>query len=111
MFGLGGLDPKKMQGMMKQLGIKQEEVAAKRVVIEKEDGGKIIIDEPSVSKITMQGQDSWQVTGEAREEEEEGLREEDIKLVMEKTGKSEEESRKALEEAGGEVAQAIIDLG
>ena len=36
------IDPKKMQGMMKQLGISQEDIAAKRVIIDKEDG-KIII--------------------------------------------------------------------
>lgn len=103
------MDPKKMQGMMKQLGIKQEEVASKRVVIEKEDGGKIIIEEPSVVKINMQGQDSWQIMGNAHEEEAR-LKEDDVKLVMEKTGKSEEEAKKALEAAGGEVAQAIVDL-
>lgn len=110
MFGLGGgLDPKKMQGMMKQLGIKQEEVEAKRVIIEKSEGGKIIIEEPSVMKIIMQGQESWQISGEAKEEEE-GIREEDIQLVMDKTGKSEKEVRKALEDTDGQVAEAIVKL-
>ena len=109
MFGLGGMDPKKMQGMMKQLGIKQEEIDAKRVIIEKSDGGKIIIEEPSVAKITMQGQESWQISGKAKEEEE-GIREEDVKLVMEKTGKGEEEARKVLEETG-DIAEAILKLG
>ena len=109
MFGLGGgLDPKKMQAMMKQLGIKQEEVEAKRVIIEKEDG-KIIIEEPNVAKIVMQGQESWQITGKAREEKE-GVKENDVKLVMEKTGKSEREARKVLEEVDGEVAEAIVKL-
>lgn len=106
--GFGKFDPKKMQGMMKQLGIKQEEVDALRVIIEKEDG-KIIIDNPNVVKINMQGHDSWQITGESREEEA-GVREEDINLVMEKTGKSKEEVRQALEESNGEVAEAIIKL-
>ncbi len=36
--GLGGMNPKKMQGMMKQLGINQEDIPAERVIIEKEDG-------------------------------------------------------------------------
>ncbi|MDP1695535.1 MAG: nascent polypeptide-associated complex protein [archaeon] len=108
MFGLGGMDPKKMQGMMKQLGIKQEEIDAKRVIIEKNDGGKIIIEEPSVAKIIMQGQESWQISGNAREEEE-GIREEDVQLVMEKTGKSEKEVRKVLEETN-DIAEAIIKL-
>ena len=38
----GGIDPKKMQAMMKQMGIKQEEIDAKRVIIEKSDGRIII---------------------------------------------------------------------
>ncbi|MDD5098632.1 MAG: nascent polypeptide-associated complex protein [Candidatus Pacebacteria bacterium] len=110
MFGLGGgLDPKKMQAMMKQLGIKQEEIEAKRVVIEKEDGGKIIIEEPSVAKIVMQGQESWQISGKVKEEEE-GIREEDVELVMGKTGKSKKEVMDALEEASGDIAEAIVKL-
>ena len=61
------LDPKKMQAMMKQLGIKQEDIDAKRVIIEKEDG-KIIIEEPSVVKVNMQGQETFQISGNIREE-------------------------------------------
>ena len=33
----GGLDPKKMQGMMKKLGIKQEEIDAQEVTIKTAD--------------------------------------------------------------------------
>jgi len=106
--GLGGMNPKKMAGMMKQLGIKQEEVDAKRVIIEKEDGN-IVIDNPGVVKIDMQGQESWQITGEAVEEEI-GISEEDVKLVMDKTGKDEENVRNVLEEVNGDIAEAIIKL-
>jgi nascent polypeptide-associated complex subunit alpha len=109
MFGLGGgLDPKKMKAMMKQMGINREEVAAKRVIIEKEDS-KIVIDNPSVQKIIMQGQESWQIAGEAREEAL-GVSEEDIKMVMEKTGATREKVKKALEEVSGEIAEAIVKL-
>jgi nascent polypeptide-associated complex subunit alpha len=104
--GLGGLDPKKMQAMMKQMGIKQEEIDALRVIIEKEDG-RIVIENPSVAKITMQGQESWQITGDAKEEA--TISENDVKLVMEKTGKSESEARAALEKTG-DLAEAIMDL-
>jgi nascent polypeptide-associated complex subunit alpha len=107
--GLGGMNPKKMAGMMKQLGIKQESIGdAKRVVIERENG-KIVIDNPSVTRVEMQGQETWQIMGDVSEEEA-GAREEDIKLVAEKTGKSEENAKKALEETGGEVAEAIVRL-
>ena len=53
LFG-GGMDPKKMKAMMKQLGINQEEVEATRVIIEKSDG-RVVIENPSVQKIKMQG--------------------------------------------------------
>ena len=102
----GGIDPKKLQGMMKQMGIKQEEIEANRVIIEKIDG-KIIIENPNVQKIIMQGQESWQITGTAREES--GITEDDIKMVMEKTGKGRKEVQKALEETG-DIAEAIINL-
>ncbi len=105
----GGIDPKKMQAMMKQMGIKQEEIDAARVVIEKNDGGKIVIENPSVMKVVMSGQESWQISGEAREEEASGFSEEDVKLVMEKTEKSEAEVREALERTG-DIAGAIMEL-
>lgn len=105
----GGFDPSKMKGLMKQMGIKQEAIDSDRVIIEKRDGTKIVIDEAVVQKMTMHGQESWQITGKAREEEE-GINEEDVKLVMEKTGKGEDEVRKALEETNGDIAETIVRL-
>lgn len=101
----GGLDPKKMQAMMRQMGIKQEEIEASRVIIEGTEK-RIIIDSPSVQKITMQGQDSWQIAGEAREEPL-GISEDDVSLVAEQAGVSTGEARKALEVAGGDLAKAL----
>jgi len=105
--GLGGMNPKKMQAMMKQLGIKQEEIDAQRVVIET-NSGNIVIENPSVSKVEMQGRETWQISGDVKEEES-GVSEGDVKLVAEKTGKSEEDARKALEETG-DIAEAILKL-
>lgn len=98
---------KKMAGMMKQLGIRQEEIDAKRVIIEK-DNGKIVIDNPNVSKIKFQGQETWQIVGEGKEEQ--GISEDDIKTVMEKTGKTKKEAEKALKESNGDLAEAILSL-
>ncbi len=106
----GGLDPKKMQAVMKQMGIKQEEVDSARVIIEKNDGGKILINNPNVVKIKMQGQESWQITGDAIEEASNVTSEEDVRLIMEKTGKSYEDSKAILEKNGGDIAQTIVDL-
>ena len=108
--GLGGLNPKKMQAMMKQMGIDQSEIEASKVIIEKTDGSKITIEPANVQKINMQGQTSYQITGEEKEESEEvGISEEDIKTVAEKTGKSEDEAKEALEKTG-DLAEAILEL-
>ncbi|SRR3972149_3501760 len=100
------LDPKKMQAMMKQMGIAQEQIDASRVVIEKADG-KIIIKNPSVTKIKIQGQETFQISGEVSEEN--GISEEDVKTVVEKTGVSEKIARKTLEKTG-DLAEAILEL-
>lgn len=105
----GKINPKQIEGMMKKMGIAQQEVNAKRVIFELEDEN-IIIDEPSVVKINMQGQESWQITGEARTESKEGFSEEDIEMVIEKTGRSKEEVVKFLKDNGGDIALAIIEL-
>lgn len=106
--GLGGFDPKKMQGMMKQLGISQQDIPAIKVTIETPDKN-IIIENPSVQKIKMQGQESFQITGEVREESAAAFKPEDIELVMEKTGSSHEDALAALEETN-DIAEAIIKL-
>ena len=106
----GGMNPKKMNAMMKQLGIAQEEISASRVIIEKSDGNKIIISNPNVSKIKMQGQETWQILGDASEESAEPeISEEDIQTIIEKTGCSEEKAKKTLEKTG-DLAEAILEL-
>ena len=102
------IDPKKMQAMMKQMGMSQEEISAERVVIEKTNGGKMIIENPSVSKIKIQGQETFQISGSVLEEDE-SFSEEDIQTIIEKTGVSEEIARETLEKMGG-LAEAILEL-
>jgi len=103
----GNIDPKKMNVLMKQMGMSQEQIDSSRVIIEKTDGAKIMINNPSVTKIKMQGQESFQISGEISEEV--GISEDDIKTIMEKTGVDEEQARKALEKTG-DLAEAILDL-
>jgi len=106
----GGIDPKKMQSMMKQMGISQIEIPAEKVIIEKSDGSKIIIENPSVMQIKMQGQESFQISGEIREETAEvKISEEDINAVVEKTGVSRQKARETLEKTG-DLAEAILEL-
>lgn len=105
------IDPKKMQAVMKQMGISQEEIPSSKVTIEKQEGGKIIIiNNPSVTKITAQGQESFQISGDISEEEDaEASSEKDIKTLIEQTGCSEKEARKALEKTG-DLVEAIMIL-
>ncbi len=99
-----------MQAVMKQMGISQDEISASRVVIEKTDNSKIIIESPSVTKVKMQGQESFQISGEILEQGAEvGISEEDIQTVVEKTGKSEEEAKESLKKTA-DLAESILEL-
>lgn len=111
MFGLGGgIDPKKMGAMMKQLGMSQKEIPAEKVIIEKTDGSKIVIENPSVAKISFHGNESFQVSGDVREESEKfTISEEDIKTVMAQANVSHAEAKAALEETR-DIAEAIMKL-
>lgn len=122
-----GLNPKKMQAVMKQMGISQQEIPAKRVIIEKQDGN-IIIENPSIVKINMQGQENFQISGDITEEAGEANSEEesepnedteeaeslttneDIKTIMQKCNCLEQEAKIALEKADGDLTEAILNL-
>lgn len=103
-----GMDPKQMQKLMKQMGIKSEELAATKVTIELKEGGRLVIFEPSVVQIEMEGEKTFQIGGKLHEEKEAG--EDDIRMVMESAGCSREEAQNALRETGGDIAEAIIQL-
>jgi nascent polypeptide-associated complex subunit alpha len=97
-----------MAKMMKQMGIKSEELDSSKVTIELKDGTRLVVFEPQVVQIEMQGQTSFQISGKVHEEQDAG--EEDIKMVMEAAGCSREEAQIALRETGGDIAEAIIKL-
>ena len=111
MGGRNGMNPKKMQGMMKQLGIEMKDIENAEQVIIKTTDGDIIIDNPSVSIMTAQGVDTYQINGNVRKEPKKlEILEEDVRLVCEQTGASEEAAKKALEEKNGDLAEAILSL-
>lgn len=101
------MDPKQMARMMKQMGINTEEISAERVVIETGEE-KIIVEPAQVTKITMQGQASFQISGPVRTEQ--SINEEDVSLIMEKAGVTREQALEALKKSGGDIAEAIISL-
>ena len=107
-----GMNPRKVQQMMKQMGIQQVDVPATEVIIKTEEK-EIIITNPSVQKVNMMGNENFQISGDIEEREistTPDISEEDVKTVMEQTGKSEDESRKAIEECDGDLAEAIMKL-
>jgi len=103
------INPGQMAGMMKKMGISSEQLNAKRVIIETPDK-KIVIENPNVMCVKMQGNISYQISGEEKVEEEKSFSDEDVKVVIEKTGKTEKEVLEALEKTNGEIAEAIILL-
>lgn len=105
----GNINQKQIEKVMKQMGIAQQPLDAKRVIIELEDSN-IIIDEPSVTKVKMQGQETFQITGESREESRQSYSEDDVKMVIEKTNKPADIVREALEKSNGDIAEAILEL-
>ena len=103
---LGGIDPKLIASQMKKMGIKTETLDAKEVIIR---GSKtIVIKNPQVTVVDMQGQKTYQIMGRAEEKKEENR--EDLDLVMEQAGATEDEARGALDEAEGDIAIAILKL-
>lgn len=107
-----GLDPKMMKQAMKRMGITQEDLHAQAVIIVL-DGKKLVFDSPSIQKIVMQGEESFQLAGSYREEAieaETAIDPADIAAVVEQTGVSEDVARTALEQSGGDLAAAIINL-
>lgn len=104
-----GMNKKMLEKAMKRLGMKQEDIPAKKVIIECSDKN-IVIENPQVSKVNVMGQDTIQIVGDMKEELKSKFTEDDIKLVMEKTNKSYEECKNALEKTGGDLSEAILKL-
>ena len=107
-----GMNPRQMQQAMKRMGIKQIDVDATEVII-KTPEKEIIISEPSVQKVNMMGNWTYQISGEETEKPRDStpdINEEDIKTVMKQTNCTEEEAKKAIEESKGDLAEAILKI-
>ena len=101
-----------MQQMMKKMGIQQVDIAAVKVIIQTEDK-EYVFDHPAVAKVNMMGQETYQIVGSPEEHSlfsTPEISEDDVKTVMEQTGASKEEAQKAIDEAKGDLAEAIMNL-
>lgn len=120
MFGGGGLNPRKMKQMMKQMGIDVEELDAHEVVI-KTDEADLVFEDPQVTQMDAQGQQTYQIVGEPErrepaggaaedEETDSAIPDADVEIVAQRTGASEAAAREALEETDGDLAAAVERL-
>ena len=110
-----GMNPREARRMMQRMGMNMETVEDVKEVVIKTPSKEIIIEEPEVAILQVQGQRIYQVAGgkvteKAPERKAPTVPEEDVRLVADQTGKSVDEARKALEESGGDLAKAILLL-
>jgi alpha-NAC-related protein len=102
--------------MMQKMGMKVDELPAVSQVVIKTAAKDIVIEKPSVTLVTVQGQAMYQIAGGRVSETmpqtpiQNAPPESDVQLVAQQTGKPLEEARKALAEAGGDLAMAILIL-
>ncbi len=105
--------PKDLKALQR-MGIKAEKIDALRVTIETPDE-VITIESPMVMRTSVAGQEAIVVSGgetkvEKKSEQKVEVKDEDVKFVMEQTGKPENEVREALTKANGDIAKAIMIL-
>jgi len=110
------VNPREARRMMQRMGMSMDSVPEVTQVIVKTATKDIVIEEPEVAILNMQGQRVYQVMGgrvtekAAVVEKKIVIPEEDAQLVAGQTGKTVETARKALEESGGDLAKAILLL-
>jgi nascent polypeptide-associated complex subunit alpha len=103
--------------MMQRMGMNMEGVEDVQEVIIRTPTKEIVVEEPEVAIVNVQGQKIFQVAGgkiseraPQRAAKVVAISEEDVQLVAGQTGKTPEQARQALEETGGDLAKAILLL-
>ena len=107
----GRINPRQMNQMMKKLGINVKEIENVKKVVIQTDKKEYIFDDAEVTIMDSQGQKTFQISGRPKILDlKDEINKEDIDLIIEQTGKTVEEAKKALEETNGDIAEAIIKL-
>ena len=107
----GRINPRQMNQMMKRLGINVKEIDNVEKVIIQTDTKEYLFDDVEVTVMEAQGQKTFQISGNpAIKDRAKDQTNDDVKLIVEQTGKSEEEARRALKETNGDIAEAILKL-
>lgn len=106
------MNSRQMKQAMKKMGVSQDEIPAEEVIIRCADKD-IIIRNPEVARVNMMGQETFQISGEAIEQEKDTtpeIEEADIITVMDQTNVSKDIATQAIVDAQGDLAQAILTL-
>lgn len=114
----GRMNPRQMKQAMKKMGIRNEEMRDVTEVIIRTRTEEIVIRNPDVNIMEVQGTKTYQVVGEPEtralgsvsEDHAVEFPEEDIELVMSQTNCDRETAIAALEESDGQPAEAIISV-
>jgi len=107
---LARIDSRRARRMMRQLGMRMEEVPdVERVILQGRER-EIVVEGPVVTVIDLKGQKIFQVTGGRITERMLEIPEEDVQLVAQQAGVTPERARAALREAEGDLAKAILLL-
>lgn len=107
-----GMNPRKMNQMMRKMGISQQEIEATQVIIRTSEQ-EYIFKSPQVSKVNMGGQETYQIIGVPELQSlssNPDISEEDIQTVMDGTGVQKEKALEAIQNCEGDLAQAILNL-
>ncbi len=106
------VNSRKARRMMKQMGMKMDELGDIDTVILQGPKREIVIEGAAVTSINMQGQNMYQIAGgtatETKKEQELDIPEEDVLLVAQQANVSVDRARAALEDAEGDLARAIL---
>jgi len=122
------MNDRKMQQMMKQMGIDMTDLDAEEVVIRTPDE-ELVFTDADVQRMDAQGQQTYTIVGEPEshergeggddepviaESDDDGgaaeIPDEDVELVATRAGASEDDAREALEATDGDLAAAIERL-
>ncbi|WP_240148870.1 nascent polypeptide-associated complex protein [Halorubellus sp. JP-L1] len=133
--GGGGMNPRKMQQMMKQMGIDVDELDVEEVIIRTADE-ELYFSDAQVTKMDARGQETYQVVGSPDSREvgsgdasaiesgdgdaaagavdsdggDGGIPDDDVELVAMRAGVPEDQAREALEANDGDLAAAVSAL-
>lgn len=108
------MNPREAKRMMQRMGMNMGAMPDVEQVVFKTSSKEIIVENPEVTVMEMQGQKIFQVIGdritEKAVEKKVKIPEEDVQLVATQANVSPDQARAALEQTNGDLAQAILLL-